>query len=113
MKCRKPYAADLNECLQIEPASIGAEIVGHEVALAIWENLFRSRCFNAVVIELPGQGAILGFGASVFVVPGFIAHELEDPKPFLNARILADIAAGHSPIHPERTLVTGQQVLPG
>ena len=42
---------DLKNCLSLNPAAMGYEMVGHEGALAAWQTLLRSRSFNSAVIE--------------------------------------------------------------
>src|SRR5438552_2466266 len=87
----------LIECLEVQPARIGAESVGRSEALRAWKKLIQSRAFNSEVIEVvPPVNAhrIVGFGASVFVSPTFAQDEISNPRPGLNARIIASIACG-------------------
>lgn len=107
MTWREMCEADLNECLKIEPRHLGAEIVGCEPAFKVWRSLTRSRCFNSVVIESAahsGAKRIIASGSSVFVTPDFATQELERPRPFLNSRIIASIAAKKSVLLPEAVL---------
>jgi hypothetical protein len=107
MNWREVHEADLIECLNVEPRVWGDEIVGRERALAVWKELTRSLSFNSALIEaatpqVPNQ--IIGFGSSVFVTPEFATHELEDPRPGLNNRIVASVVAGESAVLPEDNL---------
>jgi hypothetical protein len=90
---------DLSECLEIQPACIGDGIVGRAAALRLWTDLFDSPAFQANVIELErplGGHRIVGCGMGVFVEPAFVERELEAPRPGLNSRIIASLAAGRS-----------------
>jgi hypothetical protein len=78
---RKIADADLEECLAVNPAAIGQEIVGKERAVIAWRRLLRSPSFNGVVVEMADRMAvhqIVAFAASVFVsedegVPNVVA----------------------------------------
>lgn len=86
--------AELDGCLAIAPRHLGAELVGRERALAAWRWLLRQPGFqNTAIFEgSPAwEGAILGFGAAVFVTPGFVDEELANPRPGLNARFMASV----------------------
>src|SRR5215469_2025522 len=87
-------ADDLLECLSINPGRIGDELVGRARAIEIWRSLISSRSFTSAVIQadspIAGQ-QIVGFGASVFVQPGFVDEEFSSPRPGLNARVFARI----------------------
>lgn len=107
MTWREMCEADLAECFNIEPRHLGAEIVGRDPALKIWKDLVRSRCFNSVVIESATPRhteRIVACGSSLFVTPDFATQELERPRPYLNSRIIASIAAGKTVALPERIL---------
>ena len=91
--------ADLPECLALEPRHLGDEIVGANTARAIWRDLARDLSFNSGVFVETGLGKlerILAFGACVFIKSGFADQELADPRPCMNSRIFASIAAGRS-----------------
>jgi hypothetical protein len=78
---------------------MGHEFVGRARALAAWQGLLTARSFQAVVFESdePIQGhRIVGFAASVFVSAGFAEGEAADPKPGLNARLIASIVSSKS-----------------
>ena len=101
---------DLIECLQLNPARIGDELVGRAPAVEIWKRLIRSRSFNSTVIEAarPAQGhRIVGFGSAVFVSPAFAEAELSNPRPGLNSRIIASIDSGRSVVLSEAELRSG------
>jgi hypothetical protein len=89
--------AELEECLNISPKGMGHELAGRARALAVWRWLLKTRSIQGFAIESdePIQGHwIVGFGASVFVSAAFAERELADPKPGLNARLIAGIASG-------------------
>lgn len=95
MYWRPICATDLSACLALQPGSLGDEIVGRERAFGIWRDLLDSPAFHASIIEAEqtgGKPAIVGCGMGVFVSRGFVENELADPRPGLNARILASIA---------------------
>ena len=88
---------DLTACLGVAPAHIGAELIGYNRAIEVWRKLMRSRSFQAAVIEAnpPIAGhRIVAFGAAAFVSRAFAEEELSNPRPGLNARIIASIASG-------------------
>jgi hypothetical protein len=100
----------LIECLELNPAHIGDELVGRDPAVEIWKRLIRSRSFNCTVVEAtrPPRGhRIVGFGAAVFVSPAFAETELSDPRPALNSRIIASIDSGRSVVLSEAELRSG------
>jgi hypothetical protein len=69
---------DLVECLAINPARIGEELVGSTQAVEIWKRLIRSRSFNSTVIEAarcPKGHRIVFFGSAVFVSQAFAEAE--------------------------------------
>lgn len=104
---REMGEADVADCIKIEPRHMGAEITGQERALDVWRSLARNRSFNSVVIESSGRNCvrqIIGFGASVFVTADFAARELEQPRPFLNSRIIASVGSKNSAVLPEEDL---------
>jgi hypothetical protein len=89
--------ADLSECLEIQPACIGDQIVGRATALGVWKALLGSPAFQANVIEserpIAGHG-IVACGMGVFVAASFADRELEEPRSGLNSRIIAAVASG-------------------
>ncbi len=91
----RPVAeADLTECLQVQPAHLGDELTGPDAAHKVWKELLRHPAFVSAVFECdpPVQGRrIIGFGAAVFVAQKFTDAELADPRPGLNARIIASV----------------------
>jgi hypothetical protein len=107
---RKIADADLEECLAVNPAAIGQEIVGRERALIAWRRLLRSPSFNCVVIEMAEAIAahrIVAFAASVFVSEGFANSEICEPRPGLNGRIISSIDAGRPVVLSEAELRYG------
>src|SRR4051812_26674768 len=107
MMWRPAEYKDLKECLSLNPAAMGLEIVGHNRALAAWRTLLHTRSFNSAVIESEPPIAghrIMGFGASVFVSAAFAAQEVSLPKPGINARIIASIASDKSVVLTEDEL---------
>lgn len=104
---RDVCAEDLLECLPINPGRIGDELVGRARAIEIWKSLINSRSFTSAVIQADSSIAghrIVGFGASVFVQPGFVDEEFSRPRPGLNARVFASIDSGKSVVLSEREL---------
>jgi len=88
---------DLAACLSVDPARTGEELVGHDRAIDVWSNLMQSCSFNAAVIEADPPIAghrIVAFGASVFVSRAFAEEEISNPRPGLNARIIASVDSG-------------------
>jgi hypothetical protein len=89
--------ADLSECLEIQPACIGDQIVGRTTALRVWKDFLSSQSFHANVIEserpLAGH-RIVACGMGVFVSAAFADLEIRTPRPGLNSRIIAGAASG-------------------
>jgi hypothetical protein len=99
MHWRPMREADLFNCLQIQPACLGDQIVGRATALRVWKSLWVSPGFHATVIEseIPVAGErTVGCGIGVFVSRTFAGREIEDPRPGLNARIISSVANGES-----------------
>ena len=89
--------ADLQPCLDTQPACLGDGLVGRQTALQAWTTLLDHPSFHATVIESeqPIAGhTIVGCGMGVFVAPAFADAELETPRPGLNDRIIDSVAAG-------------------
>src|SRR5215204_3926345 len=90
---------DLSRCLDIQPECLGDQLVGRSTALRIWNSLLDNPAFKANVIEsdqtLAGH-RIMACGMGVFVNATFADREIANPKPGLNSRIIAGIAAGES-----------------
>jgi hypothetical protein len=97
MSWRPMRPAELEDCLNINPKGLGHEIVGRARALAAWQGLVEARSFQAAVIEsdeaIKGH-RIVGFAASVFVSAAFAERETAEPKPGLNARVIASVITG-------------------
>ena len=88
---------DLAECLQIQPACIGDQLVGRTTALRVWQDLLGSPSFKANVIESErplGGHRIVACGMGVFVSGAFAEREIRTPRPGLNSRIIAGVASG-------------------
>jgi hypothetical protein len=97
MSWRPMRPSEIRECLNLNPKGMGYELVGRDRAFAAWQELLKSRSFLAVAIESeePIRGhRIVGFAASVFVSAAFAEGEAADPKPGLNARLIASVARG-------------------
>ena len=89
--------ADLQPCLETQPACLGDGLVGRQTALRVWKTLLDHPSFHATVIEAeqPIDGhTIVGCGMGVFVAPAFADAEIEAPRPGLNDRLIDGIAAG-------------------
>ena len=89
--------ADLSHCLETQPACLGDQIVGRRAALRIWKGLLDHPSFQATVIESERPIAgnqIVACGMGVFVTREFADREISDPRPGLNSRIIAGVAAG-------------------
>jgi hypothetical protein len=97
MRWRPIRRADLSRCLDVQPACFGDRIVGHQTALRVWHDLLEHPGFHGAVIEserpIAGR-TIVGCGMGAFVSPGFVDREIANPRPGLNARIIAAVAAG-------------------
>jgi len=92
--------ADLSFCLEMQPSCLGAELVGRAAALKAWRSLVQHPAFLATVIESErpiGRGTIAGCGMGVFVRAAFAEREIREPRPGLNARIIAKVSAAVSP----------------
>jgi hypothetical protein len=92
---------DLSECLEIQTACMGDQIVGRSTALRVWKGLLHDPSFLANVIEserpLAGH-RIVACGMGVFVTKSFADREIKTPRAGLNSRIIAGIASGDSPL---------------
>ena len=95
MYWRPIVEADLSKCLEIQPACLGDQIVGRSAALRVWRTLLDNSAFQANVIEserpLAGH-KIVACGMGVFVAKTFADHEIKNPRPGLNSRIIAGLA---------------------
>ena len=91
---RQISAEEIEECLAIDPASMGHELVGYDRALAAWRKLLSHPAFVHAAIEAEragGRRSIVGFGSAVFVTAAFAEHEVQAPNPGLNARIITSV----------------------
>ena len=76
---------------------MGDQIVGRRSALRVWKSFLDDPAFHGTVIEsdVPIAGhKTVGCGMGVFVTRAFADREIGDPKPDLNSRIIAGVAAG-------------------
>jgi hypothetical protein len=83
----------------MQPACLGDQIVGGNAALRVWKSLRKEASFHATVIESEAAIAgrrIVGCGMGVFVKRAFADQELAEPRPGLNARIIASVNDGTS-----------------
>jgi hypothetical protein len=90
---------DLSECLEIQPACMGDQIVGRSASLRVWRSLLEDASFlgNVIESERPiGGRRIVACGMGVFVAAPFADREIQNPMPGLNSRIIAGLAAGES-----------------
>jgi hypothetical protein len=107
----RPIAeADLLKCLEIQPACLGDQVVGRSAALRVWKSLLDNPSFQANVIESerPLAGSkIVACGMGVFVTRAFADREIQSPRPGLNSRIIAGIAAGESVVLSRSQIAAG------
>jgi hypothetical protein len=88
--------SDLTACLETQPACLGGDIVGRPAAMRVWRELLDHPSFHANVIEStrPISGhRIVGCGMGVFVAKTCADAELRNPKPGINARIIASMTS--------------------
>jgi hypothetical protein len=107
--CRTIGKADLQECLLLQPARLGAERIGMKRALRAWTTLLSDgdSCINSLIEKItPGSSEIVGCGLAVFVSSSFSDAMLANPQPGLNTRIIESIDAGKSVVPPYRYLQT-------
>jgi len=98
---------DLISCLDIDPRRVGAELVGKDRAIEAWKALMRSGVFQSAVIESDPPVAghrIVAFGAAVFVSRAFADQEISNPRPGLNARVIASVDSGNPMVLSESQL---------
>src|ERR1700761_8802751 len=96
-RCRPVGKADLQECLLLQPARLGAERIGMKRALRAWKTILvdADACVANLVEKItPGSSEVVGFGLAVFVFSSFSDAMLANPQPGLNARIIESIDAG-------------------
>jgi hypothetical protein len=107
--CRAVAEADLQECLQLQPARLGSERIGKKRALRAWTTILSDgdACIGSLIEKItPSSNEIVGFGLAVFVSSSFADATLANPQPGLNARIIESIDAGNSVIPSYRYLQT-------
>jgi hypothetical protein len=110
MYWRSIRETDLLPCLEIQPACIGDELTGRDLALRVWRDLLDEPAFQASVYESEfplGGHTIVGCGMGVFVDPAFVDRELANPQPGLNSRIISGIAAGDSVVLDRAAIAAG------
>lgn len=102
--------ADLSECLDIQPECLGDQVVDRRTALRVWKDFLDAPSFLANVIEserpLAGH-RIVACGMGVFVTKSFADQEVRSPKPGLNSRIIAGVAAGESVVLSQEQIASG------
>jgi hypothetical protein len=87
---------EIEDCLAVNPAARGDGAIGATRAIAAWRALIgRRACLCCVIDARPPIAGhqIVGFGALVFVSPAFADREAANPRPGLNARVIASIDA--------------------
>jgi hypothetical protein len=97
MYWRSIEESDLSECLDIQPACLGDQVVGRRAALGVWKSLLEHPSFQANVIESDRPIAghrIVACGIGVFVAKAFADQEIRNPRPGLNSRIITGFASG-------------------
>jgi hypothetical protein len=105
MDWREVNAADLVECIEIEPRAWGDDAGDRNRALEALKTLTRSLACNSAVMETgDSKTRKIGFGLSVFVTREFADRELESPMPGINRRILASIATDKPVVRSETSL---------
>ena len=85
---------DLDECLAIQPESMGGGIIGEAAARRMWGELFRFPAFFSSVVtwDPPINGSRIGaFGAAAFVSTEFFEAEIAHPRPGVNDRFMAQL----------------------
>jgi hypothetical protein len=89
---------------------MGDKIVGRSAALRVWQGFLHDPSFLANVIEserpLAGH-RIVACGMGVFVTKSFADREIKTPRPDLNSRIIAGVAAGESPLLSRAQIAAG------
>lgn len=73
--------------------------MGRSTALRVWRELLENVSFHGSVIESErpiGGRRIVACGLGVFVADAFADGEIQNPRPGLNSRIIAGVAAGES-----------------
>jgi hypothetical protein len=101
---------DLIDCLSVNPARLGGELVGRTRAIKIWKALIRFPAWTSGVIEAPrpiGGHRIVGFGGDVFVSRAFAEAEISEPRPGLNSRLIASIESGETAVLNESEIRAG------
>src|SRR5438477_12097790 len=110
MYWRPISASDLSECLNIQPACLGDQVVGRRIAVHVWESLLDHPSFHANVIESERPIAghkIVACGMGVFVSAAFTDREIANPQPSLNSRIIAGVASGETVVLSRAEIAAG------
>src|ERR1700735_3092773 len=90
---RRASCNDIGPCLAIQPKHFGCNPAGPEAVFNVWKHLASSPFFASAVMEAHppiGGHCLVGFGAAVFVLPGFVDAEIANPRPDINSRTLAN-----------------------
>jgi hypothetical protein len=104
---RIPAQRDLETCLQLHPAKMGAERIGVARAIKAWREVLEGEeTSKSALVERTSAsgGEIVGFGISAFVKQSFADREVAHPEPGLNMRIIESIDSGRSVIPSYREL---------
>jgi hypothetical protein len=102
--------SDLSECLDIQPACLGDQIVDRRTALRVWSSLLSHPAFQANVIEADRPIAghhIVACGMGVFVAKAFADREIKHPSAGINSRIIAGLASGDSVVLNRNQIAAG------
>jgi hypothetical protein len=97
-------------CFDVDLNHAGFELAGPREAMTAWKALLQSCAVHSVVVEATppiGGHRIVGFGASAFVTPEFFQHEIGDPRPGLNARVIQSVSAGRSVVLSKSQIADG------
>jgi hypothetical protein len=102
--------SDLSECLNLQPACLGDQIVDRRTALRVWKSLLDHPAFQANVIEsdrpIAGHN-IVACGMGVFVTKAFADREIKSPRPGINSRIIAGLASEDSVVLSRNQIAAG------
>src|SRR5262249_51304459 len=97
MHWRPLREADLSNCLETQPACLGAQIVSRSTALRVWEALLDNPAFQGTAIEseVPIAGhTIVACVMGAFVAGAWADWGIRDRQAGLSSRIIAGVASG-------------------
>lgn len=107
LRFRLATKADLPTCRELLHPGIHLSARCRDRLPDMWGTLIAQDAMNLTIIEdraLPKAKAIEGCGATMFVSDAFAEDALNNPRPFLAARIYEAILAGSSPALPEHAV---------